>query len=129
MTLSTEERAVSPAEANTRLAAERNLLAWLRTSLAIMGLGFVVARFGLFLRTLAGTPVPNQSVSHSLLLGVALVGFAVGITALATVEYRRVIRLLDRGEGYRPPVWNLGVMVAAGLSILGLMLVLHLLTS
>jgi uncharacterized membrane protein YidH (DUF202 family) len=30
------------------LAAERTLLAWIRTGLALMGFGFVVARFGLF---------------------------------------------------------------------------------
>ena len=33
-------------------AAERTLLAWVRTGLAVIGLGFVVARFGLFLRVL-----------------------------------------------------------------------------
>src|ERR687885_1337576 len=32
------------------LANERTFLAWLRTSIAIIGLGFVVARFSLFLR-------------------------------------------------------------------------------
>jgi uncharacterized membrane protein YidH (DUF202 family) len=32
------------------LANERTFLAWLRTCIAIVGLGFVVARFGLFLR-------------------------------------------------------------------------------
>jgi putative membrane protein len=31
------------------LAAERTFLAWIRTGLALMGFGFVVARFGLFL--------------------------------------------------------------------------------
>jgi putative membrane protein len=34
-------------------AAERTLLAWVRTGLALMGFGFVVSRFGLFLRELA----------------------------------------------------------------------------
>ena len=37
-------------------AAERTLLAWVRTGLALMGFGFVVARFGLFLRELAAVP-------------------------------------------------------------------------
>lgn len=31
-------------------AAERTFVAWLRTGLALMGFGFVVARFGLLLR-------------------------------------------------------------------------------
>jgi putative membrane protein len=36
-----------------RLANERTLLAWLRTAVALMGFGLVVARFGVFLDTLA----------------------------------------------------------------------------
>jgi putative membrane protein len=36
-----------------RYAIERTLLAWVRTGLALMGLGFVVARFGLFIVTSA----------------------------------------------------------------------------
>jgi putative membrane protein len=31
------------------MAAERTFLAWIRTGIAFMGFGFVVARFGLFL--------------------------------------------------------------------------------
>jgi putative membrane protein len=37
----------------TYFAAEQTTLAWVRTGLAMMGFGFVVARFGLFLRELA----------------------------------------------------------------------------
>lgn len=32
------------------LAAERTFLAWIRTGVALMGFGFVVARFGIFLQ-------------------------------------------------------------------------------
>ena len=35
------------------LQLETSLLGWLRTSLALMGFGFVIARFGLFLREIA----------------------------------------------------------------------------
>jgi putative membrane protein len=54
-------------------AAERTLLAWIRTGIAIIGLGFVVARFGLFLR-LVGGPSAQAQPSHwvSSLLGIAL---------------------------------------------------------
>jgi len=38
-----------PEDPRVRLAGERTLLAWIRTGLALMGFGFVVARFGLFL--------------------------------------------------------------------------------
>ena len=43
----------SPPDPRVRFAAERTLLAWVRTGVALMGFGFVVARFGLFLRELA----------------------------------------------------------------------------
>ncbi|HET9088065.1 MAG TPA: DUF202 domain-containing protein, partial [Acidobacteriaceae bacterium] len=62
-------------------AAERTFLAWIRTGLALMGFGFVVARFGLFLRELsmrqphgpqeAGL-MSSQSTGPSLWLGTAL---------------------------------------------------------
>ena len=38
-------------------AAERTLLAWQRTAIALMGFGFVVERFGLFLRMVTGQPL------------------------------------------------------------------------
>ena len=40
------------------LANERTFLAWVRTSIAVMGLGFVVARFGLWIQEL----VPRTSI-------------------------------------------------------------------
>ena len=58
---------------NELLANERTFLAWLRTSIAVMSLGFVVARFGLWLRELAlqiDPRVPMQHTGLSLPLGV-----------------------------------------------------------
>ena len=50
-------------------AAERTLLAWVRTGLTIMAFGFVVARFGLFLRLLAaqqGQGIPEAELHNHL---------------------------------------------------------------
>ena len=53
-------------------AAERTLLAWIRTGLGVIGLGFVVARFGLFLRMMRD--VPNAAPrAGSTWIGVGLV--------------------------------------------------------
>ena len=54
-------------------AAERTLLAWVRTAIALMGLGFVVAKFGLYLHLIAGhEPSPRQEM-FALATGVAMV--------------------------------------------------------
>src|SRR2546429_4166574 len=62
------------------LANERTLLAWVRTAIALMGLGFVVARFGLFLRQLAvesGRPVEAEALGLSTPIGVSMVAAGV----------------------------------------------------
>jgi uncharacterized membrane protein YidH (DUF202 family) len=63
------------------LAAERTFLAWVRTGLALMGFGFVVARFGLFLQQLRlidnAPSAPSYGVSHwfgTALIAVGVVG-------------------------------------------------------
>lgn len=47
-----QEPAAPTGEVRDHLANERTMLAWVRTSIAIMALGFVVARFGLLIREL-----------------------------------------------------------------------------
>ena len=48
MVMKEPTEAAPKADLRDYLAAERTMLAWLRTGLALMGFGFVVARFGLF---------------------------------------------------------------------------------
>jgi putative membrane protein len=61
------------------LAAERTFLAWIRTGLALMGFGFVVARFGLFLKQLELLQHAQARPSYGLSLwfGTALIAAGV----------------------------------------------------
>jgi putative membrane protein len=92
-----------------------------------MGFGFVVARFGLFLRAVAGPAASPPRLGLSLGLGVAMVVLGVGVTLLAAAEYRTVLRRIDRGEDYVPPRWSLGLVVAAALAALGAVMAAYLL--
>ena len=95
--------------------------------MALMGFGFVVARFGLFLRELAAIHEPSGS-SHgwSLGIGVALVLFGVAVTVLAAVQHKRFLQRLDRRESYLPPRWSLGLVASVLFVIIGLGMAVYL---
>jgi putative membrane protein len=111
-----------------RMAAERTLLAWLRTGLALMGFGFVVARFGLFLQELAGAAqrLPMRHTGLSLWTGMTLVTFGVVLNLLAAVRYLQFLRRLERGEPDRVSRWPLGFVVALLMAALGIAMTVYL---
>src|SRR5260370_37811805 len=82
------------------LAAERTLLAWIRTGLALMAFGFVVARFGLFLQEfqVAQRTQSAQSYGFSLWFGTALIAVGVIVNVFAGWHHARFVRELDRGD-------------------------------
>ncbi|MCE9603891.1 MAG: DUF202 domain-containing protein [Planctomycetia bacterium] len=116
------------AEARDYFAAERTLLAWIRTGLAMMGFGFVVARFGLFLRELVATRTEAEHLrlGLSLWFGTALVLLGVVVTICSAVKHRQTVRRLGRGEPlvFRPI--SLGIVVAWVLGLLGLAMAVYL---
>ena len=119
----------APEDPRVRFAGERTLLAWIRTGLAMMGFGFVVARFGLFLREIAvvGHLPATHSAGLSLWIGTALVLLGVVVNAIAAWQHYRFLQRLDRSEPYSPPRWSLGIVVAIALGTLGAGMVGYLL--
>src|SRR5471030_1530958 len=119
-----------PLDPRVYFASERTLLAWIRTGLAMMGFGFVVARFGLFLRELAtmrDVP-PHQAHSGlSLSVGTTLVIMGVAVNILAAVKHWRDIRRLEMGQTLQTTPWSLGIIVAFLLALLGLLMATYLL--
>ena len=110
-------------------AAERTLLAWQRTAIALMGFGFVVERFGLFLRVVSNQPLTVSQRGFSLWLGIALllIGAAVAITS--ALQFGRVVRGLGEREIPRGYWTSLGVWVNYALAIAALALALNFVTS
>jgi putative membrane protein len=98
-------------------AGERTLLAWQRTSLALMGFGFVIERFSLFLSALRREPETPGHHLFSLLVGVALILLGAGVALASSVSYRRFLKSLpsqDVASGYLTGLGALSnVLVAA----------------
>jgi uncharacterized protein (DUF302 family)/uncharacterized membrane protein YidH (DUF202 family) len=111
------------------LAAERTLLAWIRTGLALMGFGFVVARFGLFIRELQVVehgPGVWGSNGLSLWFGVALIGAGVVVTLISGWQHARLVRDLDRGAAPEARSSTLTAGVAVFLAVVGVAMAIYL---
>jgi putative membrane protein len=121
----------SSEEYRLRLQMETTLLVWVRTSLALMGFGFVVARFGLFLREVA--EVGNVRLSQhprlasvSTVAGTAVIGLGVCSLLIAAVAHYRDVGRLERGELRLPPKFSRGVLLSLLLAALGMALAVYL---
>jgi len=110
------------------LAAERTYLAWIRTGLALLGLGFVVARFGLFLERLDYIQhvTPTHSYGLSLWFGTGLILAGVAVYLSSAWHYVRLIRALNRGETLAVRPSAQAVVVAVFLALVGLAMAVYL---
>jgi uncharacterized protein (DUF302 family)/uncharacterized membrane protein YidH (DUF202 family) len=110
------------------LAAERTFLAWIRTGLALMGFGFVVARFGLFLRQLEFLQRAPSASSYGLSLwfGTALIAVGVFTNILSAWHHLRLVRELDRGGPTPARPSMQAVFIALFLALVGLAMAIYL---
>lgn len=112
-----------PPDPRVYLAAERTLLAWLRSNIAVMGLGFLVARFGMFVTMLRGESDGGQYLVSSI-IGISFVLLGAVMIALAAWQHRQFAREF---EGSFPPtrrwpalsLWVSAMIVFAGVVLAG----------
>jgi putative membrane protein len=120
-----QEQAAGPAD---HLANERTFLAWIRTSIALMGFGFVIVKFALFIRQITAAlgekaVVPGKSYSAE--IGVTMVVLGALMATLAYFRYRNIERQL-KNNTYYPTGW-LSILVTLSIVIGAVLLILYLL--
>lgn len=114
------------------LANERTFLSWLRTSIALVGLGFIIARFGLFLREfnllvdIGGNTVSQiTEYSFSSFLGLSMVALGVALVLYALKNY--VDTNTDIENGRYIPKSKIIYIAGIVLAIFGAVMVAYLL--
>jgi putative membrane protein len=98
------------------------MLAWLRTGIAVMAFGFVVARFSLFLRLLQIQTGASPSHGPSPYLGAALVGLGVLATAAGAMQFRHFVRQLPPDQRPHATSPRLVLFLAVALAVVGALL-------
>jgi putative membrane protein len=112
------------------LANERTFLAWIRTSVGLMGFGFVVVKFSIFVRQISivvDRTLPGASRGYSSVMGVGLVAFGALIGILSYFRYRKIEKQISDPK-YKPS----GILInllAASILLTGIFLVIYLLES
>ena len=128
--MSSTEEPKQKASLSDYLAAERTQLAWIRTGLALMGFGFVVARFGIFLQEVRveGMGPTRSSFGLSLWFGTALIASGVILSIWSGFHHLRLTRQLDQGAPTRPHLAFLAVLTAVFLALIGIGMTIYLIS-
>jgi putative membrane protein len=106
-------------------ANERTYLAWVRTGIAVIALGFVIEKFNLFVLTLART----AGLGHRLQLerlsgslgryeGLAFIGGGIALIVLATARFARTTTLIDDAKTHLARSVRAELIVSAALIVL-----------
>jgi putative membrane protein len=103
------------ADPRVLFAAERTLLAWQRSAIALMGFGFVVERFGLVLQMVAHLPEAGSHRGFSLGIGVLLLVLGAAAALISARQFRQVVKTL--GPVVVPPGYSIHVGVALNVVI------------
>jgi putative membrane protein len=123
---------ISPAETiRLRIQLEIMLLTWVRTALSLMAFGFVIARFGLFLKQIASVGEihvidhPQLALANTV-AGTVMILLGVVMLLASIVGHLRTVDRLQRGEMPSSGRWSLGVVLSACLAAIGTGMAIYL---
>jgi len=111
-------------------ANERTFLAWVRTAIAVMALGFLIERFDLFLKFAAPQLAQQQIAPHGQAFanaaGLAFIGIGVAMIAVAGVRFIKTAKDIESEDDVPSPGERFDVVLAVLLGLLGVALFLYM---
>jgi putative membrane protein len=95
------------AKERTREAADRTLMAWIRTSLTLTAFGFGIAKFRDVLVE-AGLRQATERIHSTLIIGLSFIFLSIFSLLAAVIQHWRILRHIKSGSfqytGFRPLV-------------------------
>jgi inner membrane protein YidH len=120
-----DEQSRRAAHMRDHLANERTFLSWLRLGLSLTALGFVIARFGIFLEQLVVGGQAQEATPHfSVPIGVALVLLGPVLAGLAASRFFTGEREIDAEQAR--PHYGLLYLILALVGVTGVLLAVYL---
>jgi putative membrane protein len=106
------------AKERNREAAERTLMAWVRTALSLIGFGFGIGKLSAYLEE-AGLHITRDPVHTSLIFGASFI--VVGIFGLlaAIVQHARILKRLSQPDFAYNAMRPIAMTVAALIMLIG----------
>jgi putative membrane protein len=106
-------------------AAERTLMAWTRTGITLMGFGFVIERFGLFLHMFMSIEGQEWQRDASFWVGIVFILLGALVEVSSVMQYRSVLKTLkpiEIPEGY----WvNIGMYTNLAVATVGVAIIFY----
>ena len=100
------------------MAAERTLMAWVRTALSMISFGFTIYKFLQVIQKESTVPVLRPQAPRD--VGLTLIGIGIFAVTIACIQHWKYIRKLRPDQPYRP--WDLAFIVACLIGILGVLM-------
>jgi len=99
----------------SRMAADRTLMAWIRTALSMISFGFTIYKFLQYVRESEGVALRAQGPRN---LGLSLILVGTGALAAASIQHWKLLKSL--GSEKTEHIWSLSLMIAWIISLIGL---------
>ena len=101
-----------------KLAAERTLMAWVRTSLSMISFGFTIYKFLQVIDEQSAVPIVRPNAPRN--VGLVLTGLGTFVVIVACIQHWSYVKNLRADQPYKP--WDLSFIVACLIAILGALL-------
>ncbi len=103
------------ARERSREAADRTLMAWVRTSLSLIGFGFGIAKFRDILVEAGMVRHPLEHLNITLFFGLSFIALGVLGLLAATVQHWRILQHIKQDDfqytGFRPLVFIMATLL------------------